>query len=227
MYSGLSNEELVILCQENKNKEVMEELLNKNIGLIKMAVKKFVSYKTPFEDMYQEAVIAFIENIHKYDESKGSKFSSYIYPWMVSKLQKRFVKMYYTVNLANNIYYDKKQENNKYISVSLNKTSDSLSKYGEGGEFIDILVEKSDPVSDILNNIYFNSLLEMDNISESYKKMFKEYFGIGCNSKNSKEIAAEYGCSHQYITQCLKRVIMVIRKKYGITDTKIILSGAY
>ncbi len=79
MHKDLTNEELVILIQEGKDRQNnLEQLWLMNSGLINKAVRYYGNLDDP-EDLRQEAFIALAKAAEIWDPDKGIKFSTYFY----------------------------------------------------------------------------------------------------------------------------------------------------
>ena len=68
---------------DNKNKIAL-----KNIKLIYKPSNEYARFGAEKEDLYQEAFLAVLHAIDKFDYTKGIKFSTYAYNWIESYLQK-------------------------------------------------------------------------------------------------------------------------------------------
>lgn len=57
--------------------EIEEELVKRNIGLVKSIAKDFLHSGEEFDDLVQAGYIGLLNAMHNYDFSKGAKFSTY------------------------------------------------------------------------------------------------------------------------------------------------------
>ena len=64
----------------------LEKAILENEGLIYKIASKFRNYAS-IEDLYQAGCIGIIKGFSNYDESKGVKFSSYIYSYIIGEMK--------------------------------------------------------------------------------------------------------------------------------------------
>ena len=70
------------------NEEKMEELINKNVGLIWSIVKRFIGRGYETEDLYQIACMGFIKSIKRFDFKYEVKLSTYAVPYILGEIKK-------------------------------------------------------------------------------------------------------------------------------------------
>ena len=73
------------------DKDVLEELINNNNGLIWNIVKRFGGRGYEFEDLYQIGCIGFIKAIKKFDTNFEVQLSTYAVPYILGEI-KRFIR---------------------------------------------------------------------------------------------------------------------------------------
>lgn len=112
-------------------------ILEKAHPLIISSINKYALGKGEFEDLYQEGVIVILESLEKYDETKGVDLFYYL---------KMRLKFYY----LNYGRYNKK-------TISINEP------IAEGIEIVDILMDESSCIEDIL--------LSSIEVEEAYKAL--------------------------------------------------------
>jgi RNA polymerase sigma-B factor len=71
------NEKLVAKYQATKDSRVLEEILERNQGLLHSVLRQFSYFPDPYEDLLQVANLGLIKAVQRYDESKKAGFSSY------------------------------------------------------------------------------------------------------------------------------------------------------
>ena len=79
----------------NKNdlklvKEVRDQIISANIGLVYMEAKKYKNKGVIFEDLVQEGVLGLIKAIEKFDVKRGNRFSTYAMYWIKDSIIKTF-----------------------------------------------------------------------------------------------------------------------------------------
>ena len=161
----MSNEEYMKLYEQFK--PMIIKLVNKwsRIGVIE------------YDDLMQIALLALIHAYNTYDETKGKKFSSYVYDMIEYRMRKEI----YIV--------DKKNKNKPTISLN------TVIENGEGdtAELIDLIADELDLQEEIQNKIMINyyekeckRVLPEDKFQVCYLKWFK-------------------GCSNAYIAEVTHR----------------------
>jgi len=82
--------ELIALAKDG-NKEAQEILVNKNIGLVKSVIKRFMNRGYETEDLFQLGSIGLIKAVQKFDTSYDVRFSTYAVPMIIGEI-KRFIR---------------------------------------------------------------------------------------------------------------------------------------
>lgn len=92
--SGYTKEEswrYSILKAQNGDKEERDALVNANIGLIYMVLKRFTNRGHELEDLFQIGVIGLLKAIDKFDLSRELSFSTYAVPMIIGEIR-RFLR---------------------------------------------------------------------------------------------------------------------------------------
>ncbi len=71
------NEELVRQYQQDRSPEVLQEILDRNDGLIHAVLKRFPYFPDPYEDLVQVARLGMIKAVQRFELDRGVEFSSY------------------------------------------------------------------------------------------------------------------------------------------------------
>ena len=80
-----------IVEAQNGNQEVMQNLIDKNNGLIWSIVKRFKERGHELEDLYQIGTMGFIKAVKRFDAGYDVKLSTYAVPYIVGEI-KRFIR---------------------------------------------------------------------------------------------------------------------------------------
>jgi len=80
-----------IIKAQNGNKEMMQEIIEKNNGLIWSIVKRFIGRGYETEDLYQIGCMGFIKAIQRFDLNYDVKISTYAVPYILGEI-KRFIR---------------------------------------------------------------------------------------------------------------------------------------
>lgn len=166
----MTNEELVQLYQEG-NKTALDELVEKNKGIVNKLVNKFYVEKTnsiDIEDLQQEGFIGLIIAADKYDfnNPNKAKFITYAVHWIYQKIQ-RFI-----------------ESKNTNEEVSLN-----IPYGGEDNksELMDVIEDEKQRCENIIDEIYNQQLKhELEGVMKQYNtlmegEILKLYFGWNNN----------------------------------------------
>ncbi|MFO7154956.1 MAG: sigma-70 family RNA polymerase sigma factor, partial [Caldicoprobacter oshimai] len=83
----LQNEilDLIVKAQDGDEK-AKEELVRRNIALVKSIVKRFLNRGYEYEDLFQIGVIGLIKAINNYDPKFNVQFSTYAVPMIMGEI---------------------------------------------------------------------------------------------------------------------------------------------
>lgn len=82
---------LSILKAQNGDKEERDALVNANLGLIYMVLKRFTNRGYEIEDLFQIGAIGLLKAIDKFDVSRELSFSTYAVPMIIGEIR-RFLR---------------------------------------------------------------------------------------------------------------------------------------
>lgn len=71
------NEALVARYQETRDSAVLEEIIERNQGLLHSVLRQFSYFPDPYEDLLQVANMGMIKAVQRYDSAKKASFASY------------------------------------------------------------------------------------------------------------------------------------------------------
>ncbi|MCG8485023.1 MAG: SigB/SigF/SigG family RNA polymerase sigma factor, partial [Clostridia bacterium] len=117
--SNNSNKELFELYQQNHDIDIRNELIQRNLYIIDVLVKKYINKGIEYDDLYQVASLGLIKAVERFDISKGFKFGSFATPTILKKKKKYFRDKGWTIRVPR-----KTQE----ISVKLQKAKEKLTQ---------------------------------------------------------------------------------------------------
>ncbi len=83
------NTEDIVKAQNNK--EAMEDIIEKNSGLLWSIVKRFLGRGYEAEELYQIACIGFIKSVKRFDTTLNLRLSTYAVPYIMGEI-KRFIR---------------------------------------------------------------------------------------------------------------------------------------
>ncbi len=159
-----------------------------------------------FDDMVQEGFLGLWEAYQRYDESKGpfkNYAIGYIKGYMLKFLDKNARTIYIPTNKLRAIRNEEFVSTTNTVSINtpINESNSTLE------DFITEEVEEPYFDGDIIKNAVME-LNEKDRILIQKTYGFHPYIQMTC-----REIAAEYGTSHQAVNQKVMRIQKILKKK--------------
>ena len=102
----ISNEELVTLYKKNGNMDTRNKIIINNIGLVYAAARKRINTTACFtlDDLVQEGVIGMIKGIERFDPTRDTRFSTYVYYWIVQQMDRAIMNNGYMIRLPAYMY---------------------------------------------------------------------------------------------------------------------------
>lgn len=77
-----------IIKAQNGNEDIMEQLIEKNKGLIWSIIRRFKDRGVETDDLYQIGVLGFIKSIKKFDTTFDVKLSTYSVPYIMGEVKR-------------------------------------------------------------------------------------------------------------------------------------------
>lgn len=180
----MDNLELIKKYQTTRDKNVLEELIRRNDGLIGFTLKKFYAnnnYQFDYDDLRQEGILGLIRAIELFNTDLNYSFSNYAIKWIYSKMS-RYIHKNDRDELSLNTSYDDDEkielidmiedECNEYLCTDENIYNEYLRK---------VLLEKLDTLeileSEVIkykNGFYTNNIeMTITDISKLLKEDWK------------------------------------------------------
>lgn len=124
----MSNEEMIVIYQQNKDLNLRNRIIINNMGLVYSAAKRKIKSNTSFtiEDLVQEGIIGMIKSIEKFDITKNASFSTYAYYWITQQMDRAVMKNGHIIRLP------------AYVCEKLNSLSQMENLYISNNEYLDI-----------------------------------------------------------------------------------------
>ena len=85
-----STKELFELYNHNRDREIRNEIINRNLYIAELLSKKYVGKGIEYDDIYQVASLALIYAVERFDISRGYEFSSFATPTIVGEIKRHF-----------------------------------------------------------------------------------------------------------------------------------------
>lgn len=232
------NESTLIIEAARGNEEKMEELINKNVGLIWSIVKRFIGRGYETEDLYQIACMGFIKSIKRFDIKYKVKLSTYAVPYILGEIKKfirddgiikvsrrikelglkiREIEKDYFVKNGESISVKKLteilnvSEEEILSAIDAGKQVESINEqiYEEGScEKIERLVVDLDEQNKLIDKLAITELVEALNIRD--KEVIKLRF---YKEKTQTQVAKILGISQVQVSRIEKRILNELKEK--------------
>jgi len=93
---------LIAKAQESNDEEILEELIELNMGLVHKEVNRWSNYmkhKLDYDDLLQEGIIGLLQGIERYRIDKGFQLSTYVMHYIRSKVVRAIHDTGHTVRM--------------------------------------------------------------------------------------------------------------------------------
>ena len=220
------------------NEKKMEELINKNVGLIWSIVKRFIGRGYETEDLYQIACMGFIKAIKRFDFKYEVKLSTYAVPYILGEIKKfirddgiikvsrrikelgmkiRQIEKEYFIKNGESISVKKMaeilnvSEEEVLSAIDAGKQVESINEevYEEGScEKIERIVADSDEQSKLIDKLTITELVEALNMRD--KEVIKLRF---YKEKTQTQVAKILGISQVQVSRIEKRILNELKSK--------------
>ncbi len=199
----LSKEESYILIDkaQSGDKSARDKIIEHNLRLVMMVVKRFKNTPYEFNDLLSYGIIGLINAIDNYDKSKDIEFTTY------------FVKC-----ITNSILYYLKIESKKIKTISLDEcvSSENKEKDGDDTSLKEFISDKRVNIADSYETKETNAILHhlVSELPAKESEYLTLYFGLDNNEpKSLQEIADIYNLSKQYIYIVVHRALTRLRNR--------------
>lgn len=209
----------------------LKEVILKNSNLIYSIARKFGNDQD-MDDLFQAGCMGMMEAYQKFDVSKGVKFTTYAYPFILGRIS-QYVRENHTVRLSKDMMKTKnkiskvksylaqelmREPTNEEISDYLNIpiiNLDMIMNYQGDGLSLDEFYLDDLSLYDVIgdSDIDYNSLIylkqEIDNLPEPDRTiMIERYF----EDMTQSEIANNLGLSQVDVSRREKKVLVKLRQ---------------
>ena len=211
----------------------LKEVILENSNLIYSIACKFGN--NDIDDLFQAGCIGMMEAYKNYDDSRGVKFTTFAYPYILGRISE-YVRENHTVRLSRDMMRTKRKLDKAkiYLSQELMRepTDLELSEYlNIPLENLNILINyKGDGISldepylndlslyDIISNydIDYDNLIflkeEFESLDEPERTiMFKRYF----EDMTQSEVASNLGLTQAHVSRSENKVLTKLRKTFN------------
>lgn len=155
-----------ILKAQNKDLEAMNNIIEKNSGLVWSIVKRFIGRGYETDDLYQIGCLGFVKAINRYDTSFETKISTYAVPYILGEI-KRFIRDDGMIKVSRSIkelaIKIKELQNNykRKEELTIGKIAEILK---ESIEDVNLALEATRPIESINDDV--NNSDDKNNVSK-------------------------------------------------------------
>lgn len=186
----------------NDEKGMRDELVLRNVGLIRTLGKSWNQFYTP-DEIASYGMEGLIKASNTYDYLKGNRFSSYagkaiVTSFIKNKKEKRDGIDKHCVSFDE--LYDKDDEDKTQLS---NMLENSIPEEYKSIKYFIPKLENKD------SEIFFNKLIESSNLTEKEISVFKNVV-LAC--KSQRELSREYKCTPENIRNTYTRAATKLRR---------------
>jgi len=242
-YAKYSNKELFEVYRDNKEIEIRNELVERNIKIIDYLVKKYLNKGIEYDDLYQVGAFALIKAVERFDVDKGFEFSSCATPTIIGEIKKHFRDKGWAIRVPRRIQ-ELSQKVNKaketlttelqrppmvseiaeYLEVTENEVLEAMeSSSSYDIKSIDNTVNGDDgktlTMEDVIgkeDTSYYDLENQdfLDKALETFKEIEKEIFIKRYQeNRTQSEIAKELGVSQMTISRIEKKIIEKFKRE--------------
>lgn len=149
------NTHLFKIYRVSKSLAVRDTLVNKNLGLVKKAIKDFSGYRESQEDLFQAGCIGLMTAIENYDYTLGFAFSTYAMPYVNGFMYRHVQKYNFTIYIPAQILSNYKKISKASIQFSkehgrnptINELADLLPKIEKDKIYLTLKAFNQQPCS--------------------------------------------------------------------------------
>ena len=232
-YELLNSDEEEEIFQKIKNgdKEALDKLVNANLRFVISVAKEYQNRGLNISDLISEGNYGLIVAAHKFDPSKGFKFTSYAVWWIKQSILQSINENSRMIRLPNNII-SKLNKMDKYDANFHEKMLDEFSMIlpncsslnnvinEDGDELINIiednLFSKPDELESEQNALKRKEIVKaISLLSEREKEIILLYYGINCEELTLERIGEQVGLTKERVRQVKENAIRKIRNNLG------------
>lgn len=211
----------------------LKEVIIENSNLIYSIASKFNGQD--MDDLFQVGCMGMIEAYNKFDATKGVKFTTYAYPYILGRISE-FARENHSLKLSKDMMRVKRkvlkvkeymtqefmreptiEELSDYLNIPLQNLNLLINYNGDGVSLDDSYLDELS-LYDVIpsKEVDYNTLIYLKNEIESLGEpertiMFKRYF----EDMTQSEIADKLGISQVDVSRKEKKVLVKLRKTFN------------
>lgn len=199
----MENLKLIKEYQDTKENKLLDQIIERNKGLVHFVLRRYRVLETDKEDLYQEGMIGLLRAVERFDTSKGVNFSTYAVIHIRATMRR---------------YLDQRITKHKDV-YSLNKTF--TNSEGDEVEYLE-LIESDIDIEEIIKDKFYNEELQQvikAHLSEEEQKAVYLYYYLDLTQKQVQQVLKK---KNLYSAQTLlERGLRKIRRSpWGVREYK-------
>ena len=204
-----------IKLAQSGDREAMNELVERNMALVRSIVKKYLNRGTEYDDLYQIGSMGLVKAIKNFDSSYGVRFSTYAVPMIAGEI-KRFLRDDGMIKVSRTL-----KELAAKVCAAQRELGTALGRdpgvqeiaepvYGDEGEALvmDRITAEEDGTDTALDRVLLQQLMEILDSREK-KIVVMRYF----RDKTQSEIAEYLGISQVQVSRLENRIMEKLRER--------------
>ncbi len=212
--------------------EPLKEVIIKNSNLIYSIANKF-NY-SDIDDLFQVGCIGMMEAYKNFDESRGVKFTSFAYPYILGRITE-FIRENHTIKLSRDMTRAKRklekvkiylsqelmkeptnEEISNYLNIPLENVNILMNYKGEGLSLDEFYLDDLSLYDVIGSDHNYDNLIFLKQQFESLEEpertiMYYRYF----EDMTQSEVADSLGLSQVNVSRKEKKVLTKLRKTFN------------
>ena len=212
--------------------EPLKEVIIKNSNLIYSIANKF-NY-SDIDDLFQVGCIGMMEAYKNFDESRGVKFTSFAYPYILGRITE-FIRENHTIKLSRDMTRAKRklekvkiylsqelmkeptnEEISNYLNIPLENVNILMNYKGEGLSLDEFYLDDLSLYDVIGSDHNYDNLIFLKQQFESLEEpertiMYYRYF----EDMTQSEVADSLGLSQVNVSKKKKKVLTKLRKTFN------------
>lgn len=110
-------QDLFIKYKENPSIELRNEIVEENLYMVDILIRKYLGKGVDYDDLYQVGALALVSAVERFDPDKGFEFSSFATPTILGEIKKYFRDKQWSLKVPRRL---------KEIAAKVQETKDSL-----------------------------------------------------------------------------------------------------
>lgn len=157
-----STKELFVLFAKENDREIRNEIVNRNLYIAELLSKRYIGKGIEFDDIFQIASLALIYAVERFDISKGYEFSSFATPTIVGEIKRYFRDKGWAIKVPR-----KTQELALKINEAKEKLQAELGHVPKISEIADYLNTSDEEIMEAMEASQLFSIRSLDLIKEN------------------------------------------------------------